>query len=92
MCILFAVTPFAFSLTEPHERNYVNQTYPCKMLQQFGGCGQVGPVMKALQWLLENVFLRALISCDVFHCDFPLCCSTFLSIFSNHVLALYAPV
>ena len=60
------------------------------MLQQFGGCGQVGPVMKALQWLVENVFLRALISCDVFHCDFPLCCSTFLSIFSNHVLVWYA--
>ena len=66
MCIFSAVTPFAFSLTEPRKRNYVNPTYQCKMLQQFGGCGQVGPVMRALQWLVENVFHRALISCDVF--------------------------
>ena len=35
----FVGTPFSFSLTEPHERNYVNQINPCKMLQQLGVCG-----------------------------------------------------
>ena len=40
MCQFFAVTPFSFSLTEPHERNYVNQINPCKMLQPLGVWGE----------------------------------------------------
>ena len=86
MCYFFAVTPFSLSLVEPCERNIVNQTNPCNMLQQLGGYGQVGPAKCIMKRHVENVFSHALISCDVLHCDFPLCCSTFLSIFSNHVL------
>ena len=62
MCKFFAVTPFSFSLTEPHERNYVKQIKPCKMLQPLGVCSWSSQVFH------ENVSSQALISGDVLHC------------------------